>query len=286
MNEADKTQQEAVMRPKIGLALGSGGLRGMAHIGVLRVLERNNIPVDYIAGCSIGSLIGALFAAGLDSETILKLAKNLKRRHWLDFVIPKMGLVAGDRTLEMIRLLTQRRNFEDLGIPLAVVAAELNRGEEVIIREGEVAEAVRASISVPGVFVPFQKGDMLLVDGAVLNPTPIDVARQMGADIVIAVDLVPSRVEAQVSNIFDVLIQAIDIMERALLKDRLQYCDILVKPDVAHVSPSSFEAVDECVALGEQAMEAVLPEVIRMISGKECRTESGENPIRRADPAE
>ncbi|HMM21409.1 MAG TPA: patatin-like phospholipase family protein [Selenomonadales bacterium] len=269
-------------RPRIGLALGSGGLRGLAHIGVLRVLEEAGIPIDFVAGCSIGSLVGGLYAAGLDSETILKLAKNLKRRHWLDFVIPKMGLVAGDRTLDMLRLLTQRKRFEDLAIPFAVVAAELNTGDEVVFTEGEVAEAIRASISVPGVFVPFKLGDKLLVDGAVVNPTPMDIVHRMGADLVIAIDLVPTRVEANVTNIFDVMIQTIDIVERQLFKHREQYCDVLVRPDVAHISPSSFEAVDECVTLGVQAMAMMLPEVKRLMGDKEC---SGANGKSQAPPA-
>lgn len=268
------------MRPKIGLALGSGGLRGLAHIGVLKVLERENVPLDYIAGCSIGSLIGAFCAAGLDSNTILKLAKNLKRRHWLDFIIPKMGLVAGDRTLEMIRLLTQRKRFDELTIPLAVVATELNIGQEVVLTEGEVAMAVRGSISVPGVFVPYKMGEMVLVDGAVINPTPIDIARKMGADIVIAVDLVPVGVVANITNMFDVIIQSIDIMERELFKNRLHPCDVVVKPNVSHLSPSSFDSVDECVALGEQAMEAALPQVRLLMANKECIKEWSENRLR------
>ncbi|MBP2654973.1 MAG: Patatin-like phospholipase [Firmicutes bacterium] len=263
------------MNQKIGLALGSGGLRGLAHIGVLRVLERERIPVYCIAGCSIGSLIGALFAVGMDSDTMEKLAKNLKRRHWLDFIIPQMGLVAGERTLEMLRILTKCRNFEELSMPFAAVATDLKLGKEVVICEGSVAEAVRGSISVPGIFVPYQMGDKLLVDGAVLNPTPVDVARKMGADIVIAVDLLPDGAVASASNIFDVIIQSIDIMERELIKKRLHFCDVLIKPDVGHISPSVFTAVDECIALGEAAAEEVLPKICNLIGQKETRQDAG-----------
>lgn len=269
-------------QPTVGLALGSGGLRGLAHIGVLQVLERENIPINYIAGCSIGSLIGSLYASGLDSETIFKLAKSLKRRHWIDFVIPKMGLVAGDRTLETIRLLTKRQTFEQLAIPLAVVAADLYTGQEIVFRQGEVALAVRASVSVPGVFVPYPYDGKLLVDGAVVNPTPIDIARGMGADIVIAVDLVPTGDAAAVTNLFDVIIQTIDIVERQLFKHREQYCDLLIQPDVGHISPSSFTNVDECVTLGVQAMEAGLPELRRLLADKVYKAATGENPDRPA----
>ncbi|SMC67304.1 patatin-like phospholipase family protein [Sporomusa malonica] len=268
------------MRPKVGLALGSGGLRGIAHIGVLKVLEKYSIPVDCIAGCSIGSLIGALYAAGLDSETMLKLAKNLKKRHWLDFVIPQMGIVSGERALATIRLLTRQKTFEQLKLPLAVVATELSTGREVVFTEGDVAKAVRASISVPGVFIPFAIDDRLFVDGAVLNPTPIDTARNMGADIVIAVDLAHAGTVGSVRNIFDVIIQSIDIMERELCKHRQHHCDFLIQPDVGNISPSSFEMMDECALAGEIAAEAVIPEIKKLLASQQCSEEKSDNPDR------
>lgn len=268
------------MRPKVGLALGSGGLRGLAHVGVLKVLERENIPIDYIAGCSIGSMIGALYCAGHSPDTIIKLAKHLKPRYWLDFVIPKLGIVSGDKVLTTIRLLTQQKSFAELNTPLAIVATEINHGREIVFTEGDVAEAVRASTSVPGVFVPHKIDEMLLVDGAVLNPTPIDVVRSMGADMVIAVDLAHAGVVCNITNVFDVIIQAIDIMERELLKHRRKNCDILIQPDIAHISPSSFDAIDECVKLGEEATEQVLPDIKRVLSHEatECRLVISENP--------
>jgi NTE family protein len=268
------------VRPKIGVALGSGGLRGLAHVGVLRVLEQERIPVDYVAGCSIGSLIGALFCAGISPDFIWKLAKYLKRWHWIDLGIPKMGIFSGDRVLETLRLLTKGKNFSELNIPLAVVATELREGREIIFTQGLVAAAVRASISVPGIFAPFQVDGMLLVDGAVLNPTPLDVVRQMGADIVIGVDLSSGGESSKISNVFDVLVQTIDIMERQLLKQRMEHCDVLIRPELAHISPSSFDAIDECVALGEQAARNSIPELRGLIHSWEeaSRPETGENP--------
>lgn len=266
------------MLPKIGLALGSGGLRGIAHIGVLKVLRNHQIPIDYIAGCSIGSLIGALYAAGLDPETILKLAKNLKKRHWLDFVIPQMGIVAGERALATIRLLTKQKTFADLKTPLAIVATELSSGQEVVFTEGDVAKAVRASISVPGVFIPFAIDDVLFIDGAVINPTPIDTARNMGADIVIAVDLAHAGTVCNISNMFDVIIQSIDIMERELCRQRQPHCDILIQPDVGNLSPSSFDTMDECALAGELAAEAVIPEIKKFLSSQEYSVAKSDNP--------
>lgn len=253
------------MRPKIGVVLGSGGLRGLAHVGVLKILERENIPIDYIAGCSIGSLIGALYCSGHTPETILQLAKHLKPRHWMDFMISKMGIVSGEKVLEIIHLLTKGKSFSELNIPLAIVATDIRQGKEVVFTEGNVATAVRASISVPGIFVPFCLEDMLLVDGAVLNPTPIDVVRNMGADIVIAVDLAHAEMVCNITNIFDVIIQSIDIMERELFKYRQHNWDILIRPDIAHIQPSSFENMEESVLLGEQAAEAMLLDIKRLL---------------------
>lgn len=268
-------------RPKVGLALGSGGLRGLTHVGVLRVLENEKIPVDYIAGCSIGSLIGALYASGQSLDNIEKLAKHLKRRHWLDFVIPKMGLFSGERVLSTLQILTQKKTFEQLQIPLAVVATELREGKEVVFTSGEVATAVRASVSVPGIFVPFQVGDMMLVDGAVLNPTPVDVVRGMGADIVIAVDLAHAGTVCSVTNIFDVIIQSIDIMERELLKTRENVGDVFIRPDVAHIPPSSFDQTDECIALGEAAANEVLPQIRSLLTCDEVckKVNAGNHPL-------
>jgi NTE family protein len=267
--------------PKIGLALGSGGLRGIAHIGVLQVLRNHNIPIDYIAGCSIGSLIGALFAAGLEPETILKLGKTLKKRHWLDFVIPQMGIVSGERALATIRLLTQKKTFAELEIPLAIVATELNSGKEFIFTEGDVAKAVRASISVPGVFIPYAMDDMLFIDGAVINPTPMDTVRNMGADIVIAVDLAHAGTVCNISNMFDVIIQSIDIMEKELCKHRQPHCDILIQPDVGNLSPSSFDTMDQCALAGELAAESAVSQIKKFLLGQDYKAEKSENLVHR-----
>lgn len=254
------------MALKIGLALGSGGLRGLAHLGVLKVLEKEKIPIACVAGCSIGSLVGALYCAGHKSETVVKLAKHLKKRHWLDFIVPQMGLFAGERILETMRLLTKNAEFSDLEIPLSVVATDLNHGESVLINQGSVSQAVRASTSVPGVFVPYELGGRILVDGAVLNPIPIDAAFRMGADVVIAVNLSQANTDFKLTSMFDVIIKSIDIMEQELIRYRhIQDNVVLIRPEIAHISPSSFDHMDECVELGEKCAQCVLPEIYEMI---------------------
>ena len=146
---------------KLGLTLGSGGIRGFAHLGVLSVLEENNIEADIIVGCSIGSIIGALFCCGLDSATIMKLAKGLGRDPWLDFVIPKMGFISTRKIYEIMKLLTKEQNIEDLPTIFATVGTDLQSGKEFVFTEGPIADAVCGSICVPGVFEPYAYNGMI-----------------------------------------------------------------------------------------------------------------------------
>ena len=241
-------------------------MRGLAHVGVLKVLERERISVDFVAGCSIGSLIGALYCAGLGPEHIFRVAKTLRKKHWLDFIVPQMGVISGERAYETIRLLTRRKSFDQLEIPLAVVATLLEEGQEFVFTEGEVAGAVRASISVPGIFVPFVLDGKMYVDGAVINPTPIDVVRAMGSDIVIGVDLAHAGTVSEVRNMFDVVIQSIDIMEKELFKYRRHCCDVLIQPNVAGLSPSAFDEMELAAAAGEAAAEESLSQIRELIA--------------------
>lgn len=177
--------------PKIGLALGSGSARGLAHLGVIRAIEEAGIEVDFIAGTSMGALIGAIHAAGkLDELEATFLSFDWKKTlSFFDIVLPKSGLLDGAKVGEMVRAHVHADTIEKLPKHFAAVATDLVSGEEVIIRSGDVIEAVRASISVPGIFTPARSNGRILVDGGLTNPVPVSVARAMGADIVIAVDL-------------------------------------------------------------------------------------------------
>lgn len=244
--------------PKIGLALGSGGARGFAHIGVLKVLEAHNISVDLVAGSSMGSLIGALYCNGIEPGMMEKLAVNLKRKHWLDPIVPNMGLVAGEKIKQLVRLLTHQKNLEQLTTPLAVVATDIETGEKVVFREGPIDQAVRASISIPGIFVPEKVGDRVLVDGGVVDRVPVSVVREMGADIVIAVDVAQYEIKMKVRSIFDVIAQAIDVMEREILRHQILSADLIIRPQVGQYSSISYTDVEEIVAEGERtALEQI-----------------------------
>lgn len=174
-------------RPRVGLAIGSGAAYGLAAIGVLKVLEENYIPIDVISGTSIGAVIGALYASGMKS---FRLEDELLGTEWkelLDFVLPEKGIVSGKKAEEYIRNLIKNKTFEELQIPLYITAVDLKQGRQIIFNKGDVASAVRASISIPGVFTPVEMEGMTLVDGAVLDPIPTEVLKEH-ADIIIAID--------------------------------------------------------------------------------------------------
>jgi NTE family protein len=238
--------------PKIGLALGSGGARGFAHLGVLKVLEEENIPISYIAGSSIGALVAALYASGLGLDRLYKLAKSFRRNDFIDLTIPKMGLIAGKRITEFIRLLTKGKQIEELAIPVALVATDLQTGAKVVFRQGDVARAVRASISIPGIFVPAEVDGRLLVDGGVVDRVPVSVAREMGADIVIAVDVSPLNVNGEITSIFDVILQSIDILQDEIVSHRQLASDVMIRPRVEEYSSRAFTDIEEIIAIGEE----------------------------------
>jgi NTE family protein len=181
----------AQQRPRIGLALGSGSARGLAHIGVIRAIEEAGIPIHCIAGTSMGALIGAVYAAGkLDElEATFHAFDWKKTLSFFDVVLPKSGLLDGAKISELVRDHVHGARIEALPRPFRAVATDIASGEEVVIASGDVIEAVRASISVPGIFTPVRSRERVLVDGGITNPVPVSVARAMGADIVIAVDL-------------------------------------------------------------------------------------------------
>ena len=174
---------------KVGLALGSGGAKGLTHIGVLKVLHKHKIYPDYIAGTSMGAVIGAFYAAGYTPEAMIEITKTTDWKNIVDFTIPKSGLLAGERIERRLQNLFKNKKFSDLDIPLKVVSYNLTKKQKVIFSEGNVAKAVRASSSIPGIFAPTIIGKDHYIDGVVADPTPFDVVRGMGADIIIAVDL-------------------------------------------------------------------------------------------------
>jgi len=286
-------------RPKIGFALGAGSARGWAHIGVLRALTEEGVEPDYIAGCSVGALVGAAFAAGridrleawtrsLDWKRILKL---------LDLSL-RGGLFKGRRVHELFHDQFVESSFADLAVRFAAVATDLASGQEVWLREGKVSDAVRASIAVPGLFQPVLREERWLVDGSVVNPVPVSLCRAMGADVVIAVDLgsdlvgryvrdddrapaqatsggimgrlLPRRekssereTERPVPSFTEALMGAINVMQVRIARSRLagEPPDVLITPRLGHLGLLDYHRADIAIAEGRDAVERMLPAI-------------------------
>ncbi|HHY74507.1 MAG TPA: patatin family protein [Bacillus bacterium] len=261
-------------KPRIGLALGSGGARGFAHLGVLKALNEANIPIELLAGSSMGALVGGLYGAGHDLERLQKLAKAFRRKYYLDFTVPKMGFINGQKIKEFIRMFTFGKTIEQLSPMLWIVATDIHTGEKVIFKEGPLAEAIRASISIPGIFVPEKIDDRLLVDGGVVDRVPISVVKEMGADIVIAVDVSQLKGNVEVSSIFDVILQSIDIMQDELARLKQYDADVVIKPYVEQYSSKAFTNTEDIIRLGEEETVKQIPFILDAIEKwKESRHE-------------
>ncbi|MFA6197989.1 MAG: patatin-like phospholipase family protein [Patescibacteria group bacterium] len=224
-------------KKKIGIALGSGGVRGLAHIGVLKQLEKMQIPIDYIAGSSIGALIGALYSVWGSAERLEKFVlEHSTFRNWLALMDPtlKGGFMAGNKVERLLHTQLKRAKFEDLNIPLVVVATDLQTGDEVHLQTGDVGQAVRSSIAATPVFTPVKKAKWLLADGGLSNPVPDDVVRTMGADIVLAVNLDSSFQLTPLPklNITDVAYRALTIIRHHFSNQTISNSDIILEPDI------------------------------------------------------
>ena len=243
---------------KIGLALGAGAARGLAHIGVLQVLEEHGIFPEYISGSSIGAIVGALYAAGISPKMMEGIAQNLDIARYYDVKVPRIGFIQGKKIEDLIKLLTQNKDFSELKIPLTVTAVDLKTCKLIEISEGKVYEAVRASISIPGIFTPVIRGDYTLVDGGLLARVPVDTVKRMGADVVIGVDVGFRGQHHQPVNVLEVIIQSLEVMELEILKNNVQKGDVIIYPDVSGIHPFHFDKVDECVKEGRKAsIEAI-----------------------------
>jgi NTE family protein len=250
-------------RPKVALVLGGGAARGFAHVGVIRALERQKIPIDLIVGTNTGSLFGAIYADRKSASELERTALVLEERDIFDynFINPTQGFVRGDRLEEFVAKNLSIDDIERLKIPFAAVATDLQKGEVVALQSGSVARAVRASNAIPGIFSPVAYQGKLLADGGVLDNVPVDVARKMGADIVIAVDLGDGMQEAQVNNIFDAIVQSLYLAARQNSEAKLKQADVVIRPKLANAGLMDFSRKKELLALGVQAAEQALPAI-------------------------
>lgn len=249
----------------VALALSSGGARGLAHIGVLKVLERYHIPIAAIAGSSMGGVVGSLYATGYSAEMIENIAKGIRRSHWIDFSVSRMGLLAGKKLEGLINLFTQGKTFEDCHPPLQVVAVDIEKGTEVILNSGPLAQAIRATASIPGIFSPVIMEGRILVDGGIVNRVPVNIAKAVPNSIVVAVD-VGVELAPRVQSMFDVLFQTFDIMVRELRRCQPVEADVVIEPRVGFSRESHVSHVEEIIRAGEDACERAIPSIQRLLN--------------------
>lgn len=262
---------------KIGLALGGGSARGMAHIGVLYALEEYGIPIDMISGTSAGALIGSAYAAGVPLDVIktsvLKWGSKLGLLRLADVQFFKAGLFGGDRVDKLFLDVVGDPDFSELKIPLSVVAMDLNTGEEVVFEKGNVRNAVRASFSIPGVFVPVKYRDRYLIDGSVVDPVPVKPLLDRGADMTLAVSVTPPLDTSEKPSFsgFSLMPKVLDVIMRSL--QSLQYeithikampASILITPEVGNIAWAEFYKADKLIEAGRKAIEQALPEIQRL----------------------
>lgn len=260
-------------QPGVAVALGAGSARGIAHIGVLQVLESAGIRVEYVAGASIGSLIGALFAAGIDLHRLEQLACSIRLKHIVDFVVlpGKGGVIQGEKLQELLNVFLRGKTFGDLKIPLAIVATDLVTGDEVVFREGSVVGAILASCAIPGVFVPVRCAGRLLVDGGLIDRVPIRVLQEMGEAPMIGVDVGPNLRTGRFRSAAEVTLQAIDIMQEEIVRLKTRKADIFIRPDVGEFSSVRLDKAAELIQRGRDAAWEALPQIEELIQERKIR---------------
>jgi NTE family protein len=248
--------------PTIGLALGGGFARGLAHIGILKVFEEEGIPVNFIAGTSVGSVIGAAYGSGISARELEEMAAQVRFKDFARWTISRYGFASNDRMARFLDKVLRCRTFEDLKIPLAVAATDFTSGEGVVFRSGPLVDAVRASCAYPGMFLPVNINGRLLVDGMLAQPVPTIPLREMGAQRVIAVYLSAHWVSPDgPRHIFDVIGQCFSIAQSRMSGLWEGAADVILQPDVRGFSYDGFDRASELIRAGEQAARAALPAI-------------------------
>jgi NTE family protein len=258
-------------QPKVGLALGSGAARGFAHIGVIKVLEKYGIKIEYISGSSIGALIGGIYAMTKDISYVEDLALNMNWPEMIKMADPAFGsgVIAGDKVEKYIRTCVKHKKFSDTQIPFTAVATDLRSGERVVFREGDLGKAIRASISMPFVFHATKHGDQILCDGVLSNPIPAALVREMGAEYVIAIDLDSQYFKQNRKdtgeNLGETGYDIVMLLSVHLSRENMKDADFVLSPHVGDIHWSSFfskEKTVEIIRRGEAAMEEAMPKIL------------------------
>lgn len=259
-------------RKKIGLALSGGAARGFAHLGVLKALTENNIPVDFVTGTSAGSFAGAAFASGMSVEEIMAFSAKINWRTVAGFSYSPKGLLSNAPMGNFMKKHFPFDTFEEMPIPFAAIACDLETGKEVVLKTGDLPFAVRASCAIPGVFMPLEDGDgRKLIDGGVVAAVPTKAVKKLGAEIVIAVDVLAcgNTYWGTPSTLLGIFFQSAMMLLRAASKAHHYRADVVIIPQIAHLRPDEMGKMDELVKLGEQAALEKIDEIKRLVFAEE-----------------
>jgi len=251
----------ASVKLKIGLALGGGAAKGFAHIGVIKMLEASGIHPDVVAGTSAGSVVGALYASGMDAFALQETAFGLDEAKIRDVRLFSGGLVQGRALQDYVNQLLRHQSIEQLKIPFAAVATQLETGQRTVFVRGNTGQAVRASSSIPGVFEPVAINGKHYVDGGVVSPIPVDAARQLGADFVIAVDISTKPSGSNPQGMMNIVGQSIAIMGQQLGTQETARADVVIRPNISGIGPTDFEQKNQAILEGERAALAAIPAI-------------------------
>ena len=262
-------------RTGVGLALGGGFARGFAHLGVLQVFEQNHIPISHIAGTSVGSILGAAYASGAPLARIIETCRTLRFRDIARWRVSRLGLASNQRLENLIERVFESRQFEDLRIPLAVVATDLTSGEPVVFTQGNLVDAIRASCAFPGLFEPVEIGTRCLADGGLVAPVPTRAARELGATVVIGVSVgMQDGYRGAPTNIFQVVSRAVSAAQKHQLEIWERHADFVLRPDVQSLAWDDFHRAQEAIDAGAAAALRALPRIEKLLRQREDAAQS------------
>jgi len=251
---------------KVAVVLGAGASKGFAHIGVLKVLESHRIPIHMVVGASVGSFVGSLYAYGYNPYELQTIAFGISKDDVADYIIPDNGFIKGEKLENFINNKVKYTTIDKFKIPFYAVATNIQTGEEMVFGRGNAGRAVRASCSIPGIFNPVMIGDKAYVDGGVVSPVAIDVARRFGADVVIAVDISASLSPTAPTGTIETIMRAVDIMHNKMAVIQLKNADVVIKPKVGNIGSSDFSKRHEAIMEGEKAATEAMPAINQIIT--------------------
>jgi NTE family protein len=251
---------------KIALVLGAGASKGFAHIGVLKILENSGVPIQMIVGTSVGSFVGSLYAYGYDSYALQKIALSIERSDVGELTIPDNGFLKGERLRDYIDTKLRHAPIEKLKIPFYAVATDIKTGKSVVFNSGNTGMAVQASCAIPGVFQPPRFSGTSYVDGGVVNPLPVDVARRYGADVVIAVDISSGIDSIVPTTTTETIMKSIQIMYDKMSQVPISQADVVIRPKVSFVGSADFSHRNEAIMEGEKAALAAMPRINELLA--------------------